>query len=83
MDNPYGFCPECGQPGTVRARDMIGTTFCANNHGWIPMAGVAVSIYHAFVNGANFVRIADGGRSLAEVEDKAKFYRARFEENLK
>ena len=86
MDNPYGFCPECGQPGTIRARDFVATTFCANKHGWIPMKGVAISIYHAFVNGANFVRTSNdphGGRRLKEVEDKGKEYQARFEEGLK
>jgi hypothetical protein len=30
----YGYCPTCGRPGIVRARDMVGTTACENGHEW-------------------------------------------------
>lgn len=30
----YGLCPECGKPGTIRARDIEGTTHCKAGHTW-------------------------------------------------
>lgn len=28
----YGACPKCREPGIRRARDMVGTTWCKNDH---------------------------------------------------
>ena len=86
MDNPYGFCPECGQPGTIRARDMIATTFCANKHGWVPMKGVAILLYHTFVNGATFVfegKSPNITYTIDEVKEESKKRQAAFTESLK
>lgn len=80
MTNPYGFCPECGQPGTIRARDTIATTYCANGHRWLPPKGTYLAIQQAFVRGAEFVRLSSGGRTFREIEDTANKYRATFEE---
>lgn len=33
-DTVYGLCPKCGCAGVIRARDLEGTTWCANNHEW-------------------------------------------------
>lgn len=86
MNNPYGFCPECGQPGTIRARDMIATTFCANKHGWVPMQGVGILLYHTFVNGGRLVLEGKSPNityTLDEVKEKAKGIQAQFTESLK
>jgi len=32
--NDYGYCPDCGTPGTARERRINGYTFCASNHKW-------------------------------------------------
>lgn len=34
----YGKCPICYQPGIKRYRDGVGTTFCKDNHSWVPKA---------------------------------------------
>lgn len=30
----YGFCPQCGRPGTRRERSANGQTFCDGGHGF-------------------------------------------------
>ena len=32
MKNPYGTCPECGQPGVSTERRIDGNSFCAAGH---------------------------------------------------
>lgn len=29
---PYGYCPTCGKPGTLRERRMNGDTTCETGH---------------------------------------------------
>lgn len=78
---PYGFCPECGQPGTIRARDMIGTTGCANKHTWIPTKSLGFVIFLAFLSGANAVVL--GSNRDEAIRARAKDYRDAFEAGLK
>ena len=46
----YGYCPECGLPGTIRARDTIATTYCPNQHEWIPTTDLVKEAIKAYFN---------------------------------
>jgi len=32
VQNPYGFCPVCGAPGSTRGRCLNGNDTCTNGH---------------------------------------------------
>ncbi len=40
LQNPFGFCPVCGEPGVSRERRPNGNDICTNNHTYLSVHAV-------------------------------------------